>query len=140
MKNAIVAAAVAALVAGSGTAAASSWLNGHRIKPHSIPLNRLAANPGSLPQVTRVQGQEYVVQPSTTGFAQAICPRGQIAISGGFAVVAQVNAAQIVGLVSEPMTDLSGWVSGFEDHGTSPATVVSYALCAPSDQGGRGPG
>jgi hypothetical protein len=45
--------------------------------------------------------------------------------------VAELNPEQVVGLVSEPRVDLSGWVSGFEDHGTTPATVQAFAVCAP---------
>lgn len=128
MKSAI----IAALVAGGGTAAASSWLNGGHIRPHSIPLNRLTAMPATaLSNVSRVTGGEYVVQPGTTGFGLANCPRGELAISGGFAVIMELNPAQVVGLVSEPKIDLSGWVSGFEDHGTTPATVQAFAVCAP---------
>lgn len=32
-------------VVGAGSAGASSWINGHSIRPHSIPLNRLAHRP-----------------------------------------------------------------------------------------------
>jgi hypothetical protein len=46
MKNAIIAAIVAALVSGGGTYAATR-IDGHAIKPHSMPLNRLA---GKLPR------------------------------------------------------------------------------------------
>lgn len=135
LRAAIVAAVVAALVAGGGGAFAASYISGRSIRPHSIPLNRLSElPPAGLENVSRVTGREYVVQPSLTGYAEATCPRGEIAVSGGFAVVAQVAANQIVGLVSEPMADLSGWVSGFEDHGTTPATVVAYALCARGSQ------
>lgn len=131
MRSALIAAIVAALVAGGGTAAASSWLNGRHIRPHSIPLNRLATMPSSsLSSLTRVAGSEYVVQPGVTGFALAKCTKGELAVSGGFAVIAELNPEQVVGLVSEPMVDLSGWVSGFEDHGTTPATVQAFAVCA----------
>ena len=132
MRSAVIAAIVAALVGGGGTAVASSWLNGRHIRPHTIPLNRLTRMPAStLSNVSRVTGDEYVVQPGTTGFALADCPKGELAISGGFAVIAELNPLQVVGLVSEPKVDLSGWVSGFEDHGTTPATVQAFALCAP---------
>jgi hypothetical protein len=49
MKTILVAAFVALLV-GSSSAEATSWINGHSIKPHSIPLNRLH---GSLPRGRR---------------------------------------------------------------------------------------
>lgn len=130
MRSALIAAIVAGLVAGGGTAAASSWLNGRHIRPHSIPLNRLTTMPSSsLSSLTRVAGSEYVVQPGVTGFALANCPKGELAVSGGFAVIAELNPEQVVGLVSEPMVDLTGWVSGFEDHGTTPATVQAFAIC-----------
>ena len=41
MKNVITAAIVSALVATASTAAATSWINGHSIRPHSIPADRL---------------------------------------------------------------------------------------------------
>lgn len=131
MKNAVVAALVAALV-GSGSAVAASQINGHSIRPHSIPLNRLASTPARPPlRIDYSTGQEYVVQPGSTGFGLAPCPRGQMAVSGGFAVVAEVNANQIVGLTSEPMAADSGWAAGFQNTGTTPTTVIAYALCTP---------
>jgi hypothetical protein len=134
VRSAVVAALVAALVGSGGAAVASSWLDGRQIRPHTIPLNRLTRMPAStLSNVSRVSGEEYVVQPGTTGFALADCPKGELAISGGFAVIAELNPLQVVGLVSEPKVDLSGWVSGFEDHGTTPATVQAFAVCAPGN-------
>jgi hypothetical protein len=130
MRNAIVAAVVATLVGGS-SAVAASQISGRSIRPHSIPLNRLVHMPAAAPLLaTRVTGEEYVVQPGDTGYGIAQCPRGQAAISGGFAIVAEVNANQVVGLTSEPMAAQAGWVAGFQDTGTTPATVVAYALCS----------
>ena len=44
MKSALIAAVVSALVASTGTYAATQ-INGHSIQPHSIPLNRLTNIP-----------------------------------------------------------------------------------------------
>ena len=42
MKNIITAAVVSALVATASTAAATNWVNGRLIKPHTIAANRLS--------------------------------------------------------------------------------------------------
>lgn len=137
LRSAIVAAVVAALVAGGSSAVAASYISGRMIRPHSIPLNRLASKPaagGRFLHLTYVAGPETVAQPGGSGYSQAVCPgRGSVAVSGGFAVVAEVNANQVVGLTSQPMQAAVGWAAGFEDQGTTPATVVAYALCTPGD-------
>jgi hypothetical protein len=133
MRSALVAAVVATLVSGGGGALAASYISGRSIRPHSIPLNRLAKLPaakGCQLHLAYVVGQEYVVQPGSTGFGLALCPRGEVAVSGGFAIEAEVNASQVVGLTSEPMSADAGWTAGFQDTGTTPATVVAYSLCA----------
>ena len=55
MKSAVVAAIVAALVA-AGASSATIWINGRQIRPHSIPLNRLAHRPVGLPGPTGPAG------------------------------------------------------------------------------------
>lgn len=139
MKTTVIAVVVAVLVA-SGTATASSWVNGRSIRPDSlpvdrlegrIPLRRLAKMPSPHLTFTRVVGSQYSISPQQTGFAPAMCPKGQQAIAGGFLIVVEPNPGQILGLASWPLQGLTGWATQFENTGTVPATVQAYAVCVP---------
>jgi hypothetical protein len=78
MRSAIIAALVAALVAG-GTAGAASYINGRSIRPHSIPLNRLAHRPAGLPGPVGPKGDVGCVVRKQGVFYRrgvAFCPVG----------------------------------------------------------------
>lgn len=94
MKNAVIAAVVAAFVASGSAFAASSLINGHRIKRHTIPPDRFTT-PACLKsegcdinrwglvdggQITQgAAGSANAVQST-----EAACPSGWAAIGGGF--------------------------------------------------------
>lgn len=84
MKNAIVAALVAALVGAGAGSAATSLINGHSIRPHSIPLNRLAKVPPAGIRATKIiDGANVTIAGNASGSAQADCPNGWLLLGGG---------------------------------------------------------
>lgn len=61
-KSVLTAAVVAAVVA-AGSVQAASWINGRSIKPHSIPLNRLAHRPVGKQGPVGLQGPRGLTGP-----------------------------------------------------------------------------
>lgn len=140
MRNALIAAVVAALVA-SGSAMATRWISGRMIRPHSIPLNRLA---GHLPRGPRgPQGVAGTFDPSKVtvatassqvpagdeGGATANCPAGAVALGGGGLTSGIENLQG-----SSPHLSGSSYPTGWEvlygNSGSGPITVSAYAVCA----------
>jgi hypothetical protein len=94
MKNAVIAAVVAAFVASGSAFAASSLINGHRIKRHTIPPDRFTT-----PACLKREGCDInrwglvdgdAIAQGATGSGNEIqatevtCPSGWAAIGGGF--------------------------------------------------------
>lgn len=128
MKSALIAAVVAALVA-SGSTYAAVRINGHSIRPHSIPLNRLTTLPKL--RLVRVIGAPVTVPERSSGFATANCPSGQAAIGGGFVAVSVMDSTSpVVGLASYPQPDLTGWGEEIRNDGALPSQIQAYAVCA----------
>jgi hypothetical protein len=145
MRSAIIAAIVAALVSSGGTYAAVR-INGRAIRPHSIPLNRLAAKlpagaPG--PQGTQgaqgPQGLTDAVSPSAIDYVQsstpvvtggdptpaaAYCPGGEMAIAGGYSML---DGVALDDYITPAHT---GWEVLIGDAVGSDVTV--YVICEPS--------
>jgi hypothetical protein len=124
MKSAIIAAIVAALVSSGGTYAAVQ-VNGHSIRPHSIPLNRLA---GSL--LTRASTGYVDIPAGQAGAATATCPSGSQAFAGGFRINPGVNyTGQLVPLASWPTLNETGWTFSLWNRSNSLARIQTYATC-----------
>lgn len=116
MKNAIVAAVVAALVASGATLAATSRINGRMIRPHSIPANRLTAAAVTsliaVPSLVTASGTIPNAPAGTVGTPTAItaqCPAGSVAIAGGYRLTNPANNPAYI-LQSDGVTqDGTGW-------------------------------
>jgi hypothetical protein len=154
VKSAIVAAIVAAVV-GSSTAAATSWINGRSIRPHSIPLNRLVAIPRGKrgrqgrqgPQGAQgLQGSQGVAgtfDPSKVsvvvgssqvpggdeGGATANCPAGAVAVGGGGLTSGIENLQGSWPDLTGPSYP-TGWMVLYGNTGSGTITVSAYAVCA----------
>ena len=122
MKSAIVAAITAAIVA-SGAAAATTWINGHSIRPHSIPLNRLVHKPPAGKRgprgATGAKGDTGAIGPAgpqggagrdgtsvtsvTLGSGDAHCPDGGSAFTSANATTYACNGTRI-----SSISDLDG--------------------------------
>lgn len=84
MKAALIAAVVAALVGAGASSAAGRWLNGRTIRPHSIPLNRLAQKPPvGISKTQIVDGATVSIAAGGSGSAEADCPNGWTLLGGG---------------------------------------------------------
>jgi hypothetical protein len=134
MRNALIAAIVAALV-GSGSAMATNRIDGSAIRPHSIPLNRLKGNlPTGFSKVAEVHSAPVTVQAGQYASAAAPCPAGSKAIGGGFGDAAQDgDTVQIAGLTSAPFYEPGGsslWVVTVGNTSSAPLTIEAYAVCA----------
>jgi len=113
MKNAVIAAVVATLVASSGTYAATG---------HHLFIERTRTT----------QSQVVSVAPASRGFATANCPSGETATGGGLtssdiggqgAVVTDSAPAPITGYVS------LGWTVAVQNTSDSPVQIQAYAVC-----------
>jgi hypothetical protein len=144
MKSALIAAVVAAAV-GPGSAMATTWINGHSIRPHSIPLNRLMSiphgkrgprGPAGLIDFSKVSvvnsGPGQGVPPGQVGTIRANCPAGSKAIAGGY-LVTQGNDGRIEQFASVPSADLSAWITIIDNTSpTTTATISADAVCVSS--------
>lgn len=150
MKNAVIAAVVAAIVAGGTGVGAATLLNGKQIKAHSIPANRLTAKavqaftaqsastpaPRALAAaVNSTIDYETTTTPVIAGdTATAACPQGDVAISGGYQWV-RGNGAIASNIYA---SDGSGWVvqigdeTGAPNDGGGPAQIEVYVSCEPN--------
>lgn len=118
MRNALIAAVVAALVSSAAGVAATGYISGARIKPHTIAASRLtsgavtalAARPalitatGSVPNT--MPGVDGSI-PVTTIVAQ--CPAGDSAVAGGYRMTNLATQAGFVLYTNGPTADGTGW-------------------------------
>lgn len=151
MKNAIISAIVAALVASGGTYAAGR-LDGHQIANHSIPAWKLTRGaikslhglqgPAGLqgqqgdqgpqgPQgatpplsVHRVLSEVIPVLPGEDDFATANCPAGETAISGGGATSGGAS------LNTSALTTSNGWMVDITNQTTERVFLQAVVICA----------
>jgi hypothetical protein len=80
MKSAIISAVTAAIVSVGATAAATTWINGSQIKPHSIPKNRLTRT--AISSLRGARGPRGY--PGAAGQQGSQGPQGPQGLSGGF--------------------------------------------------------
>ena len=123
MKSAIVAAVVATLVA-AGASSAAALINGRSIRPHSIPLNRLAHLPAAgISHVRLVEGSNVTVDAgSATGRAEADCPNGWTVLGGGG------YASEGVLYSSDESTNGRGWVVELDNSNFAAAASLSASV------------
>lgn len=141
MKNAVIAAVVAAVVA-SGTTYAAVRINGNTIIRHSIPANRLTRAavrrftsrplPAAVARsVTSTIQYAAAVGVLTTGTdrvtAVASCPAGEVAVSGGYTLGAATKIATVT--ESSVTADRAGWEVTMVE--ATDQNVTVYAACAP---------
>jgi hypothetical protein len=150
MKNAIIAAVVAAFVASGSTYAATSMINGRSIKPHTIQANRLTSRavrslrssgvtaPRALAAaVNSTIDQEEATATLTESSPHTItaqCPAGDVAIAGGYNEVS--NGIGFV-LTSDGVSpDGTGWqITAYPENTSNPAdqpTLSVNVSCEPS--------
>jgi hypothetical protein len=149
VKSAIIAAVVAALIAGPAGAVAASKINGAAIVKHSIPANRLVpkavqaftaqASQTQAPRalaaaVNSTLDYEQTTAPVVADDAvQADCPAGDVAIIGGYG---WVRGDGIIAS-SWRTADGTGWKvqigaeTGAPNDGGGPAQITVYVSCEP---------
>jgi hypothetical protein len=154
MRTIAVALAVALVTAGSSTAAfivTSANIKNGTIKMVDISpaakaalrgqrgTRGLAGQPGQpgpagsqgpqgIQRLAPVISPEVVIQPGSLGTAEATCPAGEIAVSGGYALSGpDAHVYQSTGV-------FSGWVAKADNPSDAPdpATVRAYAYCSPN--------
>lgn len=107
MRNAIIAALVAALVS-SGATLAATRISGSAIRPHSIPTNRLTrAAMNTLtagPAITSTVSAAAVTGLQTV---TASCPAGEVVTGGGYLNTTPDQPFQLEG--DGPTADGTGW-------------------------------
>lgn len=155
VKNAIMSAVIAALVASTGTYAANSLINGHRIADHTIPASKLTARaaqslhgqrgvtgpqglPGpagpqgvsgafSISNVTTYIGANVTIAAGASGFASVACPTGQIAVGGG----GEGNGATLTD--SKPSPSIStaplAWIIAAKNETAGSVPVRAFVIC-----------
>lgn len=147
MKNAVVAAIVAALVSSTATYAATR-INGHSITPHSIPANRLTTkavrslNATPTPRALAAAVNSTLDYEAATGDITALpstvtatCPAGNVAVGGGYITSQNVTGATITSNGKTP--DNSGWTvtigvgSSIQNDGNTPQLSVNVS-CEPA--------
>ncbi|MFL5943220.1 MAG: hypothetical protein ACJ75L_08155 [Gaiellaceae bacterium] len=150
MKNAIIAAVVAALVASTTTYAATGLINGARIKNHTIAAKKLSrkavrqlhglrgrrgpqgeAGLIDLSKLGLVDSGDATVAPGATGSVSAACPSGTKVVGGGFAIT-HGNDDKIDTYSSGPDAALTAWSTKVTNGSHSNATVHAYAICVSS--------
>jgi hypothetical protein len=149
MKNAIIAAVVAAVVA-SGTTYAATRVNGRMIVNHTISAKKLTRHamrllrgrrgpaglkgiPGpagaiDLSKMSLIDSGNKTVAPGTSITVKADCPTGDKVTGGGFSIVNGSNDL-IDADSSGPNTTLSTWATTVHNKSATNATVHAYAVC-----------
>ena len=124
MKNAIVAALVAALVGAGAGSAATTLINGHSIRPHSIPLNRLAKQPAAgITKTKLIEGANVTVAAGAAdGQAEADCPNGWTVLGGGG------YASQGILYASDESSNYKGWSIGIDNSDYSAAATINASV------------
>jgi hypothetical protein len=130
MKNAIIAAIVAAVVASSTAVAATKLIDGHTIKNHTIPSTKLTeAAAASLhgDRITLVEGKAFLVPIHSAGHAIAVCPDGWRAVAGGWEFITGFGFAGN----SSPGQDHPGiWNVTVSNDNSGPSSLRAWAACA----------
>lgn len=92
MKNAVIAALVASVVASGSALAAASLINGHSIVDGTIPVTKLTgaavASLRGVREIRLVGGPAVTVAAGAAQSANVRCPSGAFAVAGGFTVTA----------------------------------------------------
>lgn len=144
MKSALVAAIVAAIVASGSAVAATTLIDGHSIRNHTIPAAKLtnaavSSLQGTPTAFTLVKGPNIAVPPSSTnaGTSAALCPSGSGPVGGGFVVTNGYKANPVVVEDAIDTTDgktADGWdvVIGNSAQAGAVGTLTfhSWAVCA----------
>lgn len=107
MKNALIAAVVAAVVA-AGSAGAALTRSGIHVK--------------------RILGAPTTIAPGTSGFSWASCP-GQLKAVGGGIVSRPFSTAPVLVEGSYPLSSTSTWEISVSNPNASTATVQAVAVC-----------
>jgi hypothetical protein len=124
----VIASALTAVVVGAGTSiAATKYIDGHTIRPHSLPLNRLV---GHLPrgpkgdvEQTMLTSASGALGPSASGSVTARCPKGWKVLGGGFSM----NGAEVT--ESAPIPEIQGWEVMAVDKTGASSFYSAHALC-----------
>jgi hypothetical protein len=154
MKNALIAAVVAAVVATASGTAATILVTTKNIKNGTIQTVDISAKakralkgnrgprgsagipgpagpqgiqgPPGIQRLKLVVSPTVAIAPGAQVTAEAVCPAGEIAVSGGFGLIGpDAGVFQSLGIGS-------GWVVKAENAGDgSPAQVAAYAYCSP---------
>lgn len=139
MKNAIIAALVAALVS-SGATLAATRINGRAIAPHSIPQNRLTSAAVntlmSRPALVTASGQVPNVVPGVDGQVPvttivATCPTGDSAVSGGYTLTNLSAQPGFVVYSDGPTADGTSWeLAVAQKNPGDPSDVPAFTVSA----------
>lgn len=139
MKNAVIAAIVAAIVS-SGTTYAATKINGRSIAKHSIPASKLT--PKAVTEFTRIdppsvlagkvsstivyERDAFAVGTAGAGPStlMATCPVGYVPVSGGYEATLPATVS-----ADEVTHDGTGWQVVLRNYGTGQIDV--YAACLP---------
>ena len=146
MKSALIAAIVAAIVASGSAVAATTLIDGHSIRNHTIPaakltnaaISSLRGTPTAATTFTLVRGPNVDVPPSHTdaGTSTALCPSGSRPVGGGFLVTKSFDASIVVvasGIDTSDGKTADGWgvvIGNSEDGATGTLTFHAWAVCA----------
>lgn len=130
MRNALVAAIVAAVISAGSAGAAVGLISGAKIKPHSIASSKLTKKAlaelgGSFDAASlkRVTGPTTTIAPSTSGSASVACPSGYIAIGGG-------GSSDLADLDASQPSGSNAWQVTFYNYATDSASANAVAICA----------
>jgi hypothetical protein len=133
MKNAMIAAIVAAVVASGSAVAATKLIDGHTIKNHTIPSTKLTeAAVASLhgaggDRIRLVEGDAFTVPIHSAGEAIAVCPSGWRAVAGGWEFITGSG----FGVNSSPGPDHPGiWRVTVLNENSGPSSLRAWAACA----------
>jgi hypothetical protein len=130
MKNAMIAAIVAAVVASGSAVAATKLIDGHTIKNHTIPSTKLTeAAVASLQgdRIRLVEGDVHTVPVNSAGHANAVCPSGWRAVAGGWEFITGFGFP----VNSSPGEDHPGiWNVTVSNQNSGPSTLRAWAACA----------
>lgn len=118
MKAVIVAALVAAAVSAGGSFAGTKYIDGHTIRPRSVPLNRLIGLPRGDTKVVHVTA---VLGAYASGSVAVTCPSGWKLLTGGFIG----DGSQVT--ASYPNS--GGWEVLAKDQTGFFSSYTSYAMC-----------
>ena len=135
MKSALIAAIVAVLVSSSASVAATRYISGSKIKPHSIAASRLTSSAVATlmakPAVVSVTGSPSNT-PAPDGSIPptaivATCPTGDAAVSGGYRLTTPGQGFTLY--TDGPTADGTGWEIDAAPTVNNTPTLVVTAGC-----------